>query len=206
MPDIDIAEKEAQLTSQQLTLIKNNAFACLIVPSAQGELPQITRLPLVLDEHRLCLYGHLARNNPALSSMAKADKVLVLFDGGHHYVSPLWHHEQKVPTWNYASLQLTCRAAMLEQADDKLKQVLEMSRLFDPDWPVEEILAPPFVKRLQQMLNAICAFRLDIVASGGRFKLGQKKSPDYHKTIAGFMRQQGKEQLAQWQQQPPQEY
>ncbi|WDE05131.1 FMN-binding negative transcriptional regulator [Thalassomonas viridans] len=194
------------LKVHQLTLVKNNPFARLVAPSTQGALPETTLLPLLLDEERQCLYGHLARNNPVLPLMSPGSRVLALFDGGHQYVSPRWHPEQKVPTWNYACVQLTCTPVIIEAAEEKLALVNDMSRFFDPTWPLEEILAPQFAGCLQQMLNAICVFRLDILAGAGRFKLGQRKSPDYHTTIAGFMQQQGKEQLALWQGQPPQEY
>ncbi|WDE12156.1 FMN-binding negative transcriptional regulator [Thalassomonas haliotis] len=194
------------LKPHQLTLIKSNAFARLILPSEPGELPVTTQLPLLMDEQQHCLYGHLARNNPAMAAIRRQSRVMVLFDGGHQYISPRWHQEQKVPTWNYASLALICTPVMIAEAEDKLDLVNEMSRFFDPDWPLEEILSPQFSRQLQQMLKAICVFRLEICSSGGRFKLGQSKSPDYHSTVAGYMQKQGNEQLALWQKQPPQEY
>ncbi|WDD99367.1 FMN-binding negative transcriptional regulator [Thalassomonas actiniarum] len=202
----NLADRDSLLKPHQLTLIKNNPFARLIVPSQAGALPVTAQLPLLLDEQQQCLYGHLARNNPAMAAITSQSQVLALFDGGHQYISPRWHQEQKVPTWNYASLELVCKPVMLTDAEDKLHQVIEMSRFFDPRWPVAEILAPQFSKQLQQMLNAICVFRLDICSGGGRFKLGQRKSSNYHSTIAVFMKKQGNEQLALWQAQPPQEY
>lgn len=204
--DEGLADRNELLKPHQLTVIKDNPFARLVVPSKPGELPVITQLPLLMDERQQCLYGHLARNNPAMTAMTSQNQVMVLFDGGHQYISPRWHHEQKVPTWNYVSLELICSPVMLTDAEDKLKLVNEMSRYFDPSWSLEEIMAPQFSRQLQQMLNAICVFRLDICSSGGRFKLGQRKSVDYHTRIAGFMQKQGNEQLALWQQQPPQEY
>ncbi|WP_281560343.1 FMN-binding negative transcriptional regulator [Thalassomonas sp. RHCl1] len=201
-----LADRGNLLKPHQLVLMQNNAFARLIVPPQTGELPVITQLPLLLDEQQQCLYGHLARNNPATAAISRQSQVLALFDGGHQYISPRWHQEQKVPTWNYASLELVCTPVMLTDVEDKLHLVNEMSRFFDPDWSMAEIMAPEFAKQLQQMLNAICVFRLNICATGGRFKLGQRKSSDYHSTIAGFMQKQGNEQLALWQAQPPQEY
>ena len=138
-----------------------------------------------------------------MADMENGSEVIGLFDGGHSYISPRWHQEQKVPTWNYARLQLTCSVELITDEEEKLKQVIDMSRYYDPKWSVEEISAPHFAKQLRQMLNAITAFRLDIQSSDGRFKLGQRKSSDYHRTMADHMLLDGCEQLAGWQRQPP---
>ncbi|HZP91613.1 MAG TPA: FMN-binding negative transcriptional regulator [Burkholderiales bacterium] len=81
-------------------LVRDWPFATLI--SSTGEVPWVSHLPLIADENRRVLRGHMAKANPHWRVL-DAGQSLAIFHGPHHYVSPSWYASQpSVPTWNYA--------------------------------------------------------------------------------------------------------
>ena len=122
------------------------------------------------------LLGHLSNNNPLIKAVIENPKVKVIFTGPHGYISPRWHKEQVVPTWNYATVSLTCRLSFIENASDKLKAMEKMSHHFDPQWDFTEFNNVNNAKMVKQMLSAITVFTLDIIDVKSKFKLSQNRS------------------------------
>ena len=84
--------------------MEHNSFATLI--SYDGDRVVANHLPLLLDRAAAPngrLIGHLARANKQWQH-ANGQRVLVIFQGPHAYISPRWYEETNVvPTWNYLS-------------------------------------------------------------------------------------------------------
>lgn len=143
-------------------------FATLI---SQGEEPEVTHLPLLLDAEEGILLSHLAKANPHAKRL-DGEKVLAIFHGPHAYISPNWY--VAVPTWNYAVVHVRGTAELLSEAETKsiLGKTVDRFESTQPaPWPNE---IPDDLK--QALLQSIAGFRIRISKIKGKFKLGQNRS------------------------------
>ncbi|MDB5972882.1 MAG: hypothetical protein JWQ90_5332 [Hydrocarboniphaga sp.] len=158
-----------------VALIAAHPFATLIT-AVDGAEPQVSHLPLLLEGD--VLIGHLARANPHWQSFGRGSTIAV-FHGPHAYVSPRWYAEpaHSVPTWNYATVHVSGRPALLGEADSK-NSLLQLTRAFDPDWRASEIT-------IDRLLPGIVAFRMPIAACDAKFKMSQNKTADDRRSVIG---------------------
>ena len=152
-------------------LIAASPFAMLI-SVADGQ-PVVTHAPVVLDEAvgENWLVAHVARANPHSAALADGAEVLVIFNGPHAYVSPSWHQEASVPTWNYAVVHMRCRVHV--QTGDAAQALLDtLSNTFD------DASQPGHLTRDERarMLKAIHCVRLEPLHIDAKFKLSQNES------------------------------
>lgn len=159
-------------------LIKDYPFATLIT-GMEGQEPQISYLPLLLEEN--ALWGHLAKANPHWRRFAQG-RTYALFHGPHAYVSPDWYERpaDNVPTWNYAVVHVQGPPEILNEAG--ARQVLKrLVARFDPN------SAHPSPEKLERLLAGIVAFRLPLMRAETKFKMNQNKTEaDRAGVIAGL--------------------
>ncbi|MEV4110446.1 FMN-binding negative transcriptional regulator [Nonomuraea sp. NPDC049695] len=109
--------------SQAAALIRENPFA--LVVSAVDGVPVATHVPVIPDEDRVTLVGHMARANPHWRSFESSPDVLVVFSGPHGYVSPtVYGTDPAVPTWDYAAVHVTGRVELLDDALDVVERTV----------------------------------------------------------------------------------
>ncbi len=169
-------------------LVAQYPFATLITPS--GAEPQISHLPLL---HRAdpaphgALIGHVARANPHWQLLADRPSIAV-FQGPHAYVSPSWYTEPAtmVPTWNYAVVHVHGNVEVVDDRDDKLATVKELTARFESERDAPWHLQLEGAK-LDAMLGAIVAFRMTITRIDAKFKLSQNRgAADRDRVIVGL--------------------
>ena len=169
-------ELNSKLSTEEKAILITYPFAQLLASSNNhDEFSALVYCPLQLLENSTLL-GHLPNNNPLIKAISVNPKVKVIFTGPHGYISPRWHSEQLVPTWNYATVSLTCRINCIDNTEDKLKAMEKMSRRFDPQWDFAEFNNVSNEKMVQQMLSAITVFTLAIIDVSSKFKLSQNRS------------------------------
>lgn len=123
------------------------------------------------DGTLLRLFGHMARSNPLVAALEQAPRATILFTGPQGYVSPV-HADKRDwgPTWNFVELVVTADLVFQPEATrnalDRLVEAMEHGQ-----WTSAELGA-----RYEGMAAAVIAFRANIVAVKGRFKLGQDES------------------------------
>ena len=170
-------------------LVREYPFATLI--TSTGEEPQVSHLPLLHDAEpapRGSLLGHVARANAHWRKFGEGPS-LAIFQGPHAYVSPSWYGEPAamVPTWNYAVVHVRGRLELLAERDRTLEIVQRLTARFESPraapWQLQLEGA-----RLDAMLSAIVAFRLEIDRVDAKFKLSQNRSAeDRKRVIAGLL-------------------
>jgi transcriptional regulator len=133
--------------------------------------PHASHLPLLVDEKRSVLRGHLARANPQTAHLASGAHVLAIYHGPHAYVSPSVYEEPGVPTWNYVAVHAHGRARVLDETG--LRRLLDdmVARFDASDWRAR--VAPEVV---ETRLAAIAAFEIDVERIEGKWKLSQNRS------------------------------
>ena len=101
-----------QFSPEENNIIKNHPFAQIMSSQTNDfGFAELSYCPLqLIDDNQLL--GHLARNNLLFSCLSKKtdenNLVKVIFSGPQGYISPRWHSEQIVPTWNFVTVALTC--------------------------------------------------------------------------------------------------
>ena len=178
---------ESRLMPAAIELVNTHQLATVISLNNDA---QVAHLPLVYDEHNQCFYGHCAANNHLLKSLTAKDKkpnVKLIFNGAHAYVSPTWHSDIKVPTWDYTVVHVSGK---LEPVTGEQKQSLLAKQVnaFENEWQLkdmEEKLKTP-------MLNAISVFTISADVWQAKFKLSQNKSLGAKEAILHQMTQRGR--------------
>src|SRR2546423_13495677 len=125
---------------------------------------EVSHLPMVLDEASNVLRGHMARANRHWESLDQA-KVLVIFHGPHHYISPSWYpskqeHGKVVPTWNYVAVHVTGIATVSHEPAFLLRNVTDLTNhnesAFAEPWHVTDAPA----SFIDGMLKSIVGFEI----------------------------------------------
>lgn len=155
---------------QALALVVAHPFATLVT-SVDGGSPQISHLPMLIEQETLT--GHLARANPHWTLLPEGHSVAI-FHGPHAYVSPRGYTQPqlRVPTWNYATVHIEGRAQLLD--DDASAALLE--RLTAHFERGSGYATDP--AQLHTLLAGIVAFRMPIDRCVAKFKMSQNHSAE----------------------------
>ena len=185
-----------KLTTEEKKIIEDHAFAQILSSSMNDSgFAELAYCPLQLVDTNTLL-GHLSRSNPLMKAVKENPLVKIIFTGPHGYISPRWHDEQMVPTWNYATVSLICSLNIIEDNVEKLALMKKISHHFDPQWNFEEFNQKENTKMVQHMLSAITVFTLDIVEIKSKFKLSQNRSIECRTAFQENLRLTGYNDLA----------
>lgn len=184
------------LSTQEHDIIVGNPFTQILSSMIGGTgFAELVYCPLQLLG-KDTLLGHLPNNNPLIKAAINSPLVKVVFSGPHGYISPRWHKEQPVPTWNYATVSLTCQLKVIEVNTEKLAAMEQLSNYFDPSWNFNEFNQANNTKMVQHMLSEITVFTLDIIEVSSKFKLSQNRSVACRTAFEKNLRLTGYEELA----------
>jgi transcriptional regulator len=159
---------------------RENPFATVIT-GPDGDIA-VSHLPLLVDETRGVLRGHLARENPQHRHFARGTPALAVFHGPHGYVSPTGYLAPGVPTWNYVVVHVRGPSRLLESPG--LQSVLDdsVARFDSAGWRMD-----PKDEVLQKKLLAISGFEIDIAHLEGKWKLSQNRSPEERERVIAWL-------------------
>lgn len=158
---------------KQFAFIREHGFASLI-SGTPGE-PEVSHLPLLVDETRGVLRGHMARANPQWRRFQQAQPVLAIFHGPHQYISPAWYRTQpSVPTWNYAVVHVSGVPRLVENRNAVESFLAELVATHESGFETPWRMDLP-ADYLDAMIAAIVCFEIDISSVTGKFKLSQNR-------------------------------
>lgn len=156
--------------------ISNHSFATLI---SQGkEYPLATHIPLELEinsKGQQVLWGHISKGNPQWQAFEKAPKVLATFLSPiHHYISSSWYGQANVPTWNYLSAQVSGHIRII-QGEEMIESLRRIVDKYERD-SVHPVSFDAMPEQVQQQMNGIVAFEIQIERKEASFKLSQNRN------------------------------
>ena len=159
-----------------IAFIQKNSFATI---TGFGEMyPVATQIPLeviVAADGEITFSGHLMKNTDHHKAFLRNQKVLILFNGPHCYVSAGWYNNpQSASTWNYMTVQAkgTITFTSEEGTYQTIKSItnkyetIESSASFN-NMPKEYV---------QPLLKAIIGFTITVDSLDNVFKLSQNKT------------------------------
>lgn len=160
--------------------IEKNSFAT-IFSQHDGE-PCATHLPLTLDKGEGKLYGHFARPNSQWKD-AVNQKVLVVFQGPHCYISPSWYETtEAVPTWNYVAVHVYGQMEIVEDSKQVYDSLVEMVNNYeksDSSYQLDDVDSG----FIEGMSKGIVAFKINITKIEAKAKLSQNHPIDRQERV-----------------------
>jgi len=173
--------------------IRAHPFGTLVTSGPDG--PEASHLPVFLDVNTgdagrvRC---HMARSNPQWRQLASGGRVLMIFTGASHYITPNWYPEKRkhgkvVPTWNYVAVHISGSATVFEDSPSLLRHLHELTNFNEASveerWSVAD--APP--EYIEGMARAIVGVEIVVDRVEGKWKLNQNRSAeDQQGVIAGL--------------------
>ncbi|WP_423410192.1 FMN-binding negative transcriptional regulator [Heyndrickxia sp. MSNUG] len=163
-------------------VIESFSFATLI-SQHEGE-PYATHLPLILNKEERVLYGHFARANEQWKD-ARGQKILVIFQGPHSYISPSWYEtNMAVPTWNYVAIHVYGELEIIEDKQvifNTLEDMVEKYERPDSGYNLNSV-EPSYI---EGMGKGIVSFKIKISKIEAKAKLSQNHPVERQKLIVG---------------------
>lgn len=168
-------------------LIADNGFGTLISADLTA-----THLPLIYkpdDEGLGFLFGHFAKSNTHWQ-IAENQRVLVIFQGPHAYISPSWYvTKPAVPTWNYSAVHCYGYLSILDD-DENQKAMAELIGKYEPELLENHDIMPADYQL--KLRSGVVGFRIVIDEIQAKEKLGQhRKQEDQQGVFAGLQKTKG---------------
>jgi transcriptional regulator len=159
-------------------LMRQNSFATVV--NIVDGLPFATHVPVTIrpDMGEMgSLRTHLARANPQWQAFAEDTEILLVFQGDHSYVSPLWYTKHpSVPTWVYMTVHVYAKPRIVSQPEEVKALLLEMVETYEGSdakaWKMQDLPE----SYLNGMIQGIVAVELEITRMQGVLKLDQHKN------------------------------
>ena len=164
-----------------------NDFGQLIAPGSGRDLPVVVPTHFLLaDDHTVLL--HLARPNPVWSALAERPRALLTVIGDYVYAPSQWTAAEGVPTHlgvptsYYASVQLACDVAVVD--DDEGKRAILRAQLahFQPEGGHAAVDGT--VPEYERLLPGIRGVRMSVTSVRAKFKYAGNKTADHRHRIA----------------------
>ncbi|OMP30247.1 FMN-binding negative transcriptional regulator [Mangrovimonas sp. DI 80] len=152
-----------------LEVVKEYPLATVI--SVENNRPIVTHIPLVYKESKLI--GHLDKQNPQAELLKNNQPVTAIFSGPQAYISPSNFESEQLPTWNYIFVHIQGNAIEISDANAIKDSMVAMTHFLEA--PDHKYILEQDNPRMEQLINYVSGFEIDITHWEGKFKLSQDK-------------------------------
>lgn len=162
--------------------IRENPFGTIV--SIDGKKPLAIHIPIELQEDengKYYLHGHISKGNPQWRSFEEQEKVLLIFQGPHAYVSSSWYQIEEVPTWNYQAVHVYGKLTVLKLEDviSDLARLLERYESTQDNPQTWDKMSDETKKQM----HGIVGFKVSLDEIHAASKLSQNRSEDDYRSI-----------------------
>jgi transcriptional regulator len=170
----------AQSVEVAREIVRAHPFATIVAPDLTA-----THMPCLLDEDAegLAILGHVARADPAASSLGGT--LLLIFQGPHGYVSASWYGEDTIPTWNHVTLHVRGTPVRFDDPMPVLRRTVDhFEAAVEEPWSLDRM-----GDTAREMADQVVAFRLPADDWHAELKLSQDKPAEERaRVLAGLAR------------------
>jgi len=164
-------------TEIAMSLIEDIVMGTLIVPGDKLEGSPLPFMACKKSDGGLRLIGHMDRANPLWKDLEIADSVLVIFWGPNTYVSPSYYvTSPRVPTWVYATVHVTGKAKLIQDADALSALVSDLSNFLEPEgsgWCIGQV-----ADYKEKLLSGIVGFEIEANTTQSQVRILQTNSKE----------------------------
>lgn len=150
------------------------AFPLGLVISVENNIPSTTHIPLIFNEGKLI--GHIDKNNPQTKLLRNNNNVTIVFSGPDCYISPSLFKSDELPTWNYIKVHIQGKVTEISDISELKQSMVAMTKTFES--PVNKFKLSMENPKMEQYINYVYGFEVEITSWEGKFKLSQDKSPE----------------------------
>jgi L-ornithine N5-oxygenase len=164
-------------------VIERFKFATVISVQASGE-PVVTHVPLTLDRSRGAkgvLFGHMDKANPHIDAV-EGRRLLAVFHGPNSYISPHVYETDQLPTWNSITVHAWGKARLLRDQRALIRGLMGICEQSDHRPNAYRLDAEDH--RIDQLIDYILGFEIEIDELIGRFKLSQDRAEEDRRLAA----------------------
>jgi transcriptional regulator len=174
-----------------IAFMKENSFA--VITGFGEQYPVATHIPLsveIMEDGRLFFYGHLMKNTDHHRAFEKNDKVLVIFNGPHTYISASWYsNPQSASTWNYQTVHAKGKIKFTDE-EGTYRAIEAITNKYEGTDTAAAFHQMP-KEYIMKMIKAIVGFSVEVESLDNVFKLSQNHSADNRKSIVEHLQQRG---------------
>ena len=170
--------------------IRAHPLGTLVTSGPDG--PEATHLPVFLDADAGRLRCHMARGNPQWRQIVPGGRVLMIFTGASHYITPNWYPEKRkhgkvVPTWNSVAVHVSGSARVFEDSTSLLRHLHELTNFNEASFAERWSVADAPQDFVEGMSRAIVGVEITVDRMEGKWKVSQNRSAkDQQGVIAGL--------------------
>ncbi|MCC9090189.1 MULTISPECIES: FMN-binding negative transcriptional regulator [Bacillus] len=175
--------------------IQSHSFATVVTTT--DEKPIATHIPVSFHqiEDSYVITGHMAIGNPQWKTFEENEKVLVIFQGPHAYISSSWYEKEAVPTWNYQAVHVYGKAELLEKAE-LVKELTKMLETYESHREQPVLWHTLSNELLEKQMKGIVGFKIIIDEVQAAFKLSQNRHERDYAHIIEQLEAEGEVELA----------
>jgi len=151
-----------------------NTYPLATLISVKDNAPLATHLPLIYTEGKLI--GHLDKFNPQAELLKDNNDVMVIFSGPQCYISPSIYSTTQLPTYNYIIVHLKGTVKEITDPEAVKQSMIAMTSFLEA--PEQRYVLEPDNPKMEQFINYVKGFEIDITHWEGKFKLSQDKKPE----------------------------
>lgn len=136
----------------------------------------ITHIPFVYSDQTGKLITHIDALNPQVETLKDGAEVKVIFRGPDSYISPSIYTTKQLPTWNYIIVHVTGTVHLINDSEMVKNTMIEMTEFLEKNNAGFTLKKDN--DKMNQLINYIQTFEVDITNWEGKFKLSQDKNPE----------------------------
>ncbi|MFF0865173.1 FMN-binding negative transcriptional regulator [Nonomuraea sp. NPDC003560] len=174
------------------TWLATRDFGQLAANAPDGGPPVVAPTHFLFDAAAGEVLLHLARPNPVWAAIERDPAVLLSVHDDYAYIPGGWRTgdpETGVPTSYYASVQLTCRAEVVDDPEGKAEILRRQLAHFQPDGAHGVVAAGegPY----HRQLPGLRGLRLAVVEARAKFKYDGRHPVEVSERVAGLLAERG---------------
>jgi len=156
-----------------------------ILVSASNNQLSGTHIPFALELNetgKKVLRGHISKANSQKSAFHNQEKVMVIFQGPHVYISPSWYDHVNVPTWNYIAVHVYGKIKVLEGQElyDSMRKMVDKYEMKSAKPISFETMGADYIDK---EMKGIVGFEIEIENFEAAYKLSQNRDEKNIKNI-----------------------
>ncbi|MBF8189732.1 FMN-binding negative transcriptional regulator [Nonomuraea sp. K274] len=163
--------------------LRTRDFGQLAVNGVDGGPPVLVPTHFLYDGDQAIML-HLARPNPVWAALEANPVAVVSVYDDYAYIPSAWRSDSPgdgVPTSYYASVQLTCRARIVDDEEGRAEILRRQLAHHQPDGGHGEVAADAGPYR--KMFSAIRGLRLEVVGVRAKFKYDDQRPVEFRERI-----------------------
>lgn len=155
--------------------MQENPFAILCIMGDNNQVA--THVPIIVehnDDGKIYLTGHIMRKTDHHLAAEKNNKVLLIFNGPHCFVSASWYHNVKsASTWNYMTVHAHGTLQLLDE-EGTYQAIKALTNKYEDasSSAAFNTLDPTYIKN---NVAGIIGFKVEVTKLDNVFKLSQNR-------------------------------